>query len=220
MLKIMKSNFLQYWRLEMVFIPILISGSYLAIDMPIIMLSFIVFPAFMTDIFYYEKKTSAYRFFVSLPINEKTIVQSRYLFFLFCLLIMTLYQWLTVYSIERFIGGTDYIYTWKTALVAFGLGLTIASVILPFFYLLRSVYIAICMMLIIILIFLVASLEPLVTALNMTDYISFNHVDRGYIILAEKYLPYAPFLLFLIVSCVLYYFSSELSTRFFVRKDK
>lgn len=199
---------------------VLISGSYFVIEMPIIILSFIIFPAFMTDISYYEKNTAANRFFVSLPVRERTIVQSRYLFFLICLLVMILYQWLTVYGLEVLIGEKDYVYSWKTAFIAFSLGLILASIILPFFYLLHSVYAAVSIMFILILAFLGISLNPLVKALDMTDYISFNHVDSGYIPLAETYLPYAPFLILLAIACMCYYLSSELSAWLFRRKDK
>jgi len=220
MVQMMKSNYFNYKRLEILLTFLLIPLAYSSIDMPVITVSFIFFPAIIADIFYYENKSRSNRCFVSLPLTGKTIVHARYIYFLFFFMLIVLFQWGTAYGIDWITGEADYLYTWKIAITVFLFGLVITALTLPLFYLFKSFYSAIITTGILIFILFYQSLDPLVTVLNMGDYIIFNHVDYGFPLLVEAYVPFCPYITLLIIALVLYYLSSKLSVVFFNRKDK
>src|SRR5699024_9488935 len=173
MMQMIQSNYLNYKRLDILLIFALIPIAYLSIAMPVFAVSYAFFPAIITDIFYYENKSRSNRYFVSLPVTGKTIVQARYVFFLVFFIFIVLFQWGTAYGIDWIRGETDYIYNWKIAIVVYGLGLVIAALILPLFYFFKSFYSAVITMGIVIFILFYQSLDPLVTVLDMGDYIIF-----------------------------------------------
>lgn len=220
MLQLINSNFLNYKKLSMLPVLFLIPLAYWSIYMPVTTIVFLIFPAVISDIYFYENKARCNRFFISLPVSVRSIVQAKYLSFLLLLMIIVLYQWLIASGIDIVAGKTDNTYQWEYVLIGLSLGIILTSFIIPLYYVFRSFFTAFSVMIIIVFIFVFVSLDPLVTVLGMEDYIVFNDLDKGFPILIEAYFPFFPYVTLLIGTGIIYYISSQLSVALLSRQDK
>lgn len=62
-------------------------------------------------------------------------------------------------------------------------------------------------------------MDELVDVLNMTNTVNFNAPDPGFVLLAEKYLPYYTYVTLPLATGIMLYLSIIVSIRIFARKD-
>ena len=190
------------------------------IHIPPVFLFTISFLSLLITLFYYDDKNKTNRFFISLPVSKKKFVRSRYVYLACLAIVLLLFQWIVALSIPNSLTiPSNYIYDWRDIIILYAIALVLISVGGFIFYALRSFLLAVSIFLLLYLIGTIALLDPLTNVLDMTEYIYFNEMDQGLVLLAEAYIPFQPFIVTIIVAFALFYISMKLVERIFSKRD-
>lgn len=207
-------NWLTYFSLVIGLIALYI------VNIPPIFLFATFFLSLLITLFYYEDKNKTNRYIGSMPISKKKMVQSRYIFLAGIALVFLLFQWIVTLYIPQIITISDnYIYGWRDIIVLYAIALVMIAVSGMIFYLFRSFLLATCIFLLLYFISTILLLDPLVKVLGMTEYISFTDMDRGFVLLVEKYIPFQPFLVLIAAALLTFYISMKIAVWIFSRKN-
>lgn len=208
----------QYIKANLMLNPIwmyvLMVGSVLGANTttlpPIFILIFITL-SFVINQFYYDQSIHINRFFISLPVSKKAIVQSRYVSIVLIIVLYVLVQWALKFT------GVEmhYAFDWKDILAMLSLQFIIIAIVIPFFYLIPSFIITVGTIMILMFFGLFYFLDGLVAVLGWEDEIIFNDIDPGLTLLVEKYIPYYPYIIFTLIAACLLYLSAKISEYIF-----
>lgn len=195
--------------------------------------------AILISLFFYEHYYKTNRFFKSIPIQPSKIILSRYITSLLFIIILIVSQ-IVFMMINSLQADTEFyfFYTWHDIIIVFSLGMILVSITTPIIHLFKSIYIAITLIGTLLLsagflinIRLVLSLVPDVsTAWDKLDagehipnqtssFVFAGHIDEGYQIIVERYLPGKPYVTLALTSIVLLVCSYFISVKLFKRKD-
>lgn len=216
MYPLVKQHFLSNSYSTYITIIVIIGGLYL-IQIPPVTLFIITLLAMMVGVFYYDDKNKMNRFIVSLPVKKSQMIQSRYVYFLILAFMMLVFQSIVMVLSSNLV--SYYQYGWRDFIVVFCIGGLIISVGIPIYYFVRKFLVATGIILFIYFIVSFFMFNELSQVLNTGNFIIFNELDKGYILLAEKYIPYQPFILLPLFVGILMYGSMKVSERIFLNKD-
>lgn len=200
--------------LNPIWMYILLVGTILATNtstLPPILTLFIITLSFVINQFYYDQRAYIHRFLISLPMPKKSIVQSRYISVIFIILLYVLIQWLLGFT------GVEmhYAFHWEDVIAVISLQFVLIAIVIPLFYLIPSFIIAAGTIIVMMIFGLFYFVDALVSILGLEEEIIFNDLDPGLVLLVEKYIPYQPYLILVIVSIAFLYLSVKLSTYIF-----
>ncbi|MFD2044864.1 ABC-2 transporter permease [Ornithinibacillus salinisoli] len=197
----------------------LIPFAYITSLPPIYVSVGLIIPVIVISILFLDYRANMNRFTISLPINNKLIVPSRYISLLLLWIVVVLYQYIVGQIYGSLSSLPRYIYNWKDVMTVISLGILLKALLIPIYYLFKSFVIACSISVFVYFWVLFGSFFPLTDVLGMDDYILFNDIDQGFVPLVEKYIPFQPFIVLGLVSIVLYFLSMKISTTFFLRKE-
>ena len=190
------------------------------IHIPPIFLFTTFFLSGLITLFYYDDKNNVNRFFVSQPVSKKKMVQSRYVFLAGLAMALLLFQWLVTFYTPQVMAMSDnYVYDWRDIIILYAIALVIIAVGGLLFYGIPSFLLATGVFIFLYLICTILLLDPLVHVLGMTEFIYFNEMDRGFILLAEKYIPFQPYLILIVAASAFLYISMKLTEWIFSNRQ-
>lgn len=190
------------------------------INIPPIFLFTIFFLSFLITLFYYDDKSNVNRFLVSQPVSKKKVVQSRYLFLAGLAMAILLFQWMVTFYVPQVIPmSADYVYGWQDIIILYAIALVVIAVGGVLFYGIRSFLLAAGIFILLYLTCTILLLDPLVQILGMTDFIYFNDLDQGFVLLTEKYIPFQPYLVLIVAAVAFFYISMKLSAWIFTSRQ-
>lgn len=200
--------------LSSIWMYVLVIGTVLAANattLPPIFILIIITLSFVITQFYYDQNVHINRFFISLPVSKKVIVHCRYISIVLVIMLYIFIQWALKFT------GVEmhYAFDWKDILTTLSLEFIIIAIVIPFFYLIPSFIIAVSTITILMFFGLFYFLDELIAVLGWEDEIIFNDLDPGLTLLVEKYIPYQPFLIFILIAIVLLYISMKISVYIF-----
>src|SRR5690625_2915199 len=181
------------------------SSVLIVFYLPIIIVPFIV-----------DRISHVHHYLLSLPIRKNHIVFSRYLFSIIaaCTYILLLWLFMWIFS---FTGRELYMFNWKDIIVLFSIVCLIISYTLPALYIQHML--AFLSIFVVYLISTFYMIGALVNVLNITEGFDFAELDAGFGLLAETYIPIAPFSLVVIGTTLILLISFKLSTFLFNWKN-
>ncbi|MCT2536232.1 ABC-2 transporter permease [Aquibacillus koreensis] len=177
--------------------------------------------ALMIHLFFYDYKSLANRYLVSLPVSKKIIVGSRYLFIVLMAMVVVVVQWLLNIGLTQTNGiFQPYIYSWKDMIVLLSFFLILSSICLPMYY-----YFANFMMT------LYLQFGMFLVGAFFFSWILIEHkfggenefwIDNQTIFLApwiESILSFYPYLLLPVIAICMYVISMRFSEKLLGRRD-
>lgn len=170
-------------------------------------------------IYFITQKNKIDHFLISLPVEKKTIIISRYLFTVIMAAIVLLFQMIMMFAITILFGGTQYVYSAGDIAVLLCLAMIVPAIAIPIYHLFRSFIFATTIIGILFFLSIVFTFMPLINVLGMDDIIIFNDFDPGLRMLVENIIPYQPFPILIIISIVIFYLSIIISQRLYALRD-
>src|SRR5699024_5513142 len=152
---------------------------------------------FSTCTRYWKNKTNIAIF--CMPIDEKTMVVSRYLYTAGILVIIRFIEWA---GTNISYCSTSAAYTFFDFLMLFAVGLVLFVVCYPILYFFNNSYVAMLIIFLFLIIGTFFTIDGTINIMGMTDEIIFNRHDKGLALLAKSYIPFQPYLLVLLASIV------------------
>ncbi|RLL46746.1 hypothetical protein D8M04_05960 [Oceanobacillus piezotolerans] len=219
MLHFIKRDFLLTWSSWALITLLLIPVGYITYIPPTFIL-LLIFSSVLFGSFFYDQKATIHRTNISLPLRRTAIVMSRYVFFLLFTVIVVLLQWGVISMMDAWIPTPNYyVYGFKDFITVTCLFLLLIAVFAPMYYLIRNPHITFSVYLIILFLLQFILLSLLTDVLGMTNYVSFNEIDQGFVLLVEKYIPFQPYLILVILSIGLYIVSLKISEKIFSKQS-
>lgn len=188
-------------------------------SVPPYFLFFLFFLGFLLVSFYVQEKYQLSRFWVSLPLSRETIIQSHYVYLLLTGIFLIIIQCLLMQIASWFIDGSYYVYHWKDLIILICLTLLLISLITPIFYISQSFIWTSILVFIGVFVGTLLLLNGLSDVLQMETVIYFNDLDPGFHLLIEKYIAFQPYILFPIITLLLWIGSTYCSIKIFEGKD-
>ncbi|MEI3613862.1 ABC-2 transporter permease [Pseudogracilibacillus sp. SO30301A] len=217
MLTLIKKDFLTNSWFAYVGIVLFIGLTYV-VTLPPTFMFIITFFGFFGSIFLYDDKNNVNLFLKSLPVKMKSIVLARYLYSVLLIILILLMQTGVMALFSSLYSKTHYMYSFRDIIVLFCIGCIIIALCIPVFFKFQSAQTAMGIMLTLFGIGSFFTVDALVKVLGMTESFYFNDLDPGFVMLAEKYLPFFPYVTLLIGTAILLTFSIHISTAFFKEK--
>lgn len=170
-------------------------------------------------IYLLNHKNKVDHFIISLPVDKKTIIKSRYLFTVILATIILLFQLLIMFVATTLFGGTQYVYNSNDIVTLLCLATIVPAIAIPIYHLVRSFIIATTVIGILFFLSMFFTLSQLIQVLGMEDMIYFNDLDPGLSLLVKKMIPYQPFPMLIIISIVIFHVSIFISQRLYALRD-
>lgn len=170
-------------------------------------------------IYFINYKSNLDRFLISLPIEKNDIIKSRYLFTVMMAFIVLLFQVILMFIITTLFDGAQYVYGWQDIFVLMCLAMIVPAIAIPIYHLFRSFILATTVIAILFFISMFLMLSQLINILGMKDIIIFNDLDPGLSMLVEKFIPYQPFPILIIISVAIFYISIFVSQQLYTLRD-
>lgn len=165
--------------------------------------------------FILDRMSNTHHYLLSLPVRKQHIVLARYLFSFITVCIYLLFLWFFMW-IFSFTERELYIFNWKDIVVLFSMTCLIISYTIPALYVQHILaYFSIFAVYLIGTFYIIGAL---VNVLNITEGFDFAELDAGYGLLAETYIPVAPFVILTISIAFIMFISFGLSSFLFNRK--
>lgn len=218
MVSLIKHHFKTVDLPSYIIIPILLSFFYVA-HIPPMFLYGVTVISIPIIIYLLNNKNKVDRFLISLPVEKKSIIKSRYLFSVMMATIILLFQLAVMFVHSLLFGGTQYVYDWKDICVLLCLAVIVTAIFIPIYHVFRSFILATAIISILFFLGVFFTLPKLINVLEMKDVIIFNDLDPGLSMLVEKYIPYQPYALLIMISVAVFYISMIISQRLYERKD-
>jgi hypothetical protein len=170
-------------------------------------------------IYFLNHKNKVDHFLISLPVEKKTIIRSRYLFTVIMGAIILLFQLVLMFVMTTLFDGTQYVYNLKDMIVLLCLATIVPAIAIPIYHLIRSFVLATTMIAIFFFISMFFTLSQLINVIEMGDIIIFNDLDPGLAMLVEKIIPYQTYPILVIISIVIFHISIFTSQRLYTLRD-
>lgn len=219
MLSLLRYNFLLptfgTWLSFFLAIPI-----FYSLMIPPIFIYIVFVTTIILSYFYTDQRARSTMYIASLPVKLAAIVRGRYVSVSLISLCLLFYQWGWGVVISNLFGIGVYVYTWKDILVLSMLAVLIVTLVTPIYYAVKSFLMATGIVLIGYFLAVFYSLKPLTDVLGMDNYVIFNELDAGFVLVVEKYVPFQPFVTLGIAVLVLLFLSIKLSERLFIKKQR
>lgn len=198
-------------------IAVIVCLAYLVAIPPtfLFIVSTVAIPIF---IFYYDDKNKVNRFVVSLPIEKKTLISSKYIFMFVLALTILLFQMMIMFTFSA-LGNGLYMYDWRDIIVLICSASIIIAICIPIFYFIKSFMLATGIIMGGTFLGTFLIMTPLINVLGMKDVIIFNDLDPGLVLLVEKYIPFQPYFMLGVLSLIIFYLSMKLSEKLLSYKD-
>jgi len=218
MFSLVKHHFLTIDLTSYFVVPLMIIMGYL-INVPPMFLFSVTVISIPIIIYFFNYKSHANRFLVSLPVSTISIIRSQYVFSVLLGMSILLLQLIIMAIVYVTFGTALYIYDWRDVIILFSLVLIVSAIVIPIYQLVRSFVWATVIVGVLYILGILSSLPLLVRALNMEDYINFNALDPGVHIVVEQYLPFQTYPLLLLIAIILFFVSMWLSYRLYASSD-
>lgn len=199
-------------------IPIMLLVFYFA-HIPPTFLFVITVVSLPIIIYFITHKNKIDYFLISLPVEKKTIIKSRYLFTVIMATTVLLFQIIMMFVITVLFDGTQYVYSLGDIVVLLCLAIIVPAIAIPIYHLFRSFILATTIIGILFFLSMFFTLSQLISVMRMEDIIIFNDLDPGLRMLVEKVIPYQPFSILIIISIVIFYLSIIISQRLYTLQD-
>lgn len=218
MFSLVKHHFLAIDLTSYIVVPLMIIMGYL-INVPPMFLFSITVISIPIIVYFFNYKSHANRFLVSLPVSTIAIIRSQYVFAVLLGMSILLLQRIIMTIVDVMFGTIFYIYDWRDVIILVSLALIVPAIVIPIYQLVRSFVGATVIVGVLYISGILFSLPLLVRALNMEDYINFNALDPGVHIVVEQYIPFQPYPLLLFIAIILFFVSMMLSYRLYASSD-
>lgn len=169
--------------------------------------------------FFYDEKNKMNYTMISMPIKKSSIVAGRYVFSLLIICITLLVQWAAERSITVAFDTYEAVYGWNDYLLFLCLAVMLIAISYPLLYLIKNLYAAAGIILLLFMVGTYYIMDLLVDALGFSNEIIFNDIDKGFAIIAENWFPVMPYLAVLSISGGLFCGSIVLSSYVMKKKD-
>src|SRR5699024_1975532 len=116
------------------------------------------------------------RFLISLPISNKSIVYSKYLFLYFMIVMIIFLQGITMLS-TTVIGSSQYTYDWQDIIVLLCTATIILAIIIPIFHLFKSMILATGVVIVLFITGFFLVMNRIIYVMDLQDTIIFNDLD-------------------------------------------
>lgn len=183
----------------------------------------VCFFAIVFSLYLYDDKNNVHQYIISLPVKKQDMILGRYIYSLIIalFLMLILWGWMGILSLTSLLTESHYVYNWRDIIVMFSfLGLMIA-IGSPILYRL-SFYLSSIIIFFLIGLGSFIYISEIMKVLGRddadADVILFNDMDSGLSLLAEKYIPFQPYIILIAGTFVLLYISMLLST-FIVKRS-
>lgn len=218
MYTLIKKDFLLFGPIAYSFIALLILLMSV-VTLPAMFVMTIAVFSLVLSTFTYEDKNKVNLFLISMPVDKRNLVISRYLYGLSITGLILFFQWFIQWCFTQFFATFPHTYHWFDFVMFFCLAMVIVSICFPILYFFRNHFLAIGLIILLLFIGTFFTLDPLVIALGMTDEILFNHIDTGYAILAKQIFPKQPYFFTVMLSTLLIILSYIVSSYIVRKKD-
>lgn len=175
------------------------------VNIPPIFLFSTFFLSLLITLFYYDDKNKTNRYFGSLPVSKKKMVLGRYIFLAGLAMVLLLFQWMVTLYIPQVLPISRYTFDWRDTIVLYAIALVMVAVGSMILYSFRSFLLSTSILLVLYFISTFMLFAPLLKVLGMTDYIYFNEMDHGFVLLVEKYISFQPYLVLIAAAFLVYY---------------
>lgn len=179
---------------------------------------FVVISTLVINLFYYDNKTKIGVFSSSLPITTLAIVKGRYVFILFLATLLLVFQWGISLLFNNFIldaSSHPYIYQWEDPIIILSVVLVMIAVLVPLFYLFKSLYLTLTIQFLLLLVFFMKIFD---VVFQGQDGI---YLDNQTILLPpfiREIIPFQTVPVIAVTAIVSYYLSIHLSSRLLQRR--
>ncbi len=185
--------------------------------------SFVVtFFTIIVSLFFYDHHHKAQKFTLSLPVSKKEMVNGRYYFSIIIIIttLLIMWVWMNILSSTPLPLDGRYLYHWKDVIILFAIGSVMIGFTMPILYLL-PLKLSIIIIAIGYFISTFFYTTIMIDSLHRdnADLIVLNDMDAGLTVLAEKIIPFQPYVILLIGSIMILYVSMKLSTFIVKRRD-
>lgn len=170
-------------------------------------------------IYFFNYKHKVDHFLISLPADKKTIIKSRYLFTVITAWIVLLFQVIIMFVVTTLFNGTQYVYNMNDIIVLLCLATIVPAIAIPIYHLFRSFIMATTIIAVVFFISMFSTLLQLIEVLGMEYVIIFNDLDPGLSMLVEKFIPYQPFPILMLISIIIFHTSIFISQRLYTLRD-
>src|SRR5699024_943535 len=218
MFSLVKHHFLAIDLTSYIVVPLMIIMGYL-INVPPMFLFYVTVISIPIIIYFFNYKSDANQFLISLPVSTIAIIRGQYVFAVLLGLIILLLQLIIMTIVDVIFGTVYYIYDWRDVIILASLVLFVPAIVIPIYQLVRSFMWATVIVGVLYISGILFSLPLLVRALNMEDYINFNALDPGVHIVVEHYMPFQTYPLLLLIAIILFFVSMWLSYRLYASSD-
>ncbi|MDY0409040.1 ABC-2 transporter permease [Virgibacillus soli] len=216
MLQSIKADVMLNSPLQYLLVFFLVGITYFLTSTPSFILIFAI-SSFIITLFYYDRKKHTESFFVSLPQSKLAIVASRYVSFFLISLSLIIFQTGLGHLFYFFDYQAIYVYGWKDVCILLSMSVSIAAIIIPIYFAIRSFLFSTVVVIVLFFIGFYAFLEMSTYAQPIDGFIQLNNLEPSIIIL--HYIPTHPILILSSVNIILLIASIYLSNWLFTRKD-
>ncbi|WP_117161677.1 ABC-2 transporter permease [Paraliobacillus sp. X-1268] len=177
---------------------------------------FLLIGSIIISLFYSDSKTKIEVFNRSLPITSLAIVKGRYLFILLLAIFLLVFQWVIALIFDFTLNmSSPYHYQLEDLIIILSVFLVMTAVLVPLFYLFKSLYLALTIQFFSLFIF---SSTVFSVVFQGRESI---HFDNQTILLTpfiQDIIPFQPVPIIAVAAVVSYYLSIQLSSRLVERR--
>ncbi len=167
----------------------------------------------------YDEKDRVHQFLVSMPIQRKDIVKSRYLYSVTVAVGVLCLQLILMIVIHFLFSFNLYLYTWQDIVTLLGISCLMFAIFTPIFYIVSSTTKAMFYIFILIGIGTVGLMNELDRVLSFSNSFILNDIDSGFALIIENYFPTLSYVIFILLVSILLYSSFLVSNYFFNKRD-
>lgn len=218
MFTLIKHHFQTIDLTSSILIPSMLCFFYLT-HMPPTFLFVITVISLPIIIYFSNHKNKVDHFIISLPVDKKGIIKSRYLFTVIMATIILVFQLLIMFVATTFFGGTQYVYSSNDIVTLLCLATIVPAITIPIYHLIRSFIMATTIIGILFFISVFFLFSLIIDVFELVDIIIFNDLDPGLSMVVEKFIPYQPFPILIIISIVIFHVSIFISQRLYILRD-
>ncbi|WP_112179645.1 ABC-2 transporter permease [Paraliobacillus zengyii] len=173
---------------------------------------FLLIGSIIISLFYSDSKTKIEVFNTSLPITSLAIVKGRYLFILLLAIFLLVFQWGIALIFDFTLNiSSPYHYQWEDLIIILSVVLGMTAVLVPLFYLFKSLYLALTIQFLLLLTFSITVFE---VVFQVQD--GWIYFDNQTILLPpfiREIMPFQGLPVIAVIAASSYYLSIHLSSR-------
>lgn len=179
---------------------------------------FLLIGSIISSLFYSDSKTKIEVFNTSLPITSLASVKGRYLFILLLAIFLLVFQWGIALIFDFTLNiSSPYHYQWEDFIIILSVVLVMTAVLVPLFYLFKSLYLALTIQFLLILTFSITVFE-VVFQVQDDGFYYFNNQTILLPPFIKEIIPFQTLPVIAVTAVVSYYLSIHLSSRLLQRR--